>query len=535
MPLDSQETRFQELKRYVRFGVRDADLLIAFGERAAPEFPRIAQEFYDRIREHSGAHDVFTGEEQIQRLQRSLVLWLARICGGVYDEAYAEQTAQIGRVHVKIGLPQRYMLTAMALIRIALVRIADRELGADAAPTREALLRVLDLELAVMLQTYKDSFSERIREVGRLESSQLGDALSRTEHRYINAVELASVLIVGLNAVGVICLVNREAERVTGFERDQLLGKPFLEVMVADDPSAHLPAQLREGLSGQVPSRWVDGVLRTRAGKHRDITWNLAFAGEQQGDDVVLFAIGRDLTDARAMAERTRQAEKLAAIGTLAAGLAHEIRNPLNGAQLHVSFLQRAIKKQANETDMLEATQVVADEIKRLADLVTEFLDFARPKPLQLKPVSLFKLCEHARSMVAAQAETTGVALSCDLPSADIEFQADPAKLTQVLLNLLQNGVEATGTSGGGSVVLRARREPRQVSLEIEDDGPGLPSPDAPIFDAFFSTKEGGTGLGLAITHRIVTDHNGTIVVASNPGKTTFRIKLPLSDAESAS
>ena len=118
-----QETRFQELKRYVRFDARDAELLLAFRERAAPEFPRIAQEFYDRIREHSEAHDVFTGEEQIQRLQRSLVLWLARICGGVYDEQYYEQTAQIGRVHVKIGLPQRYMLTAMALIRVSLLQI----------------------------------------------------------------------------------------------------------------------------------------------------------------------------------------------------------------------------------------------------------------------------------------------------------------------------------------------------------------------------------------------------------------------------
>jgi PAS domain S-box-containing protein len=292
---DSQETRFQELKRYVRFDARDAALLLAFGERAAPEFPRIAQEFYDRIREHSGAHDVFTGEEQIQRLQRSMVLWLARICGGVYDEGYAAQTALIGRVHVKIGLPQRYMLTSMALIRVALLRIADRQLGDRAAPTREALLRVLDLELAVMLQTYKDSFSERIREVGRLERSQLGDALSRTEHRYINAVELASVMIVGLDASGVICLVNREAERVTGFDRDQLLGQAFLSIMVADEPTPRLPEQLREGLGGRAPSQWVDCVLRTRAGKHRDVTWNLAFAGEQAGDDVVLFAIGRDL------------------------------------------------------------------------------------------------------------------------------------------------------------------------------------------------------------------------------------------------
>jgi PAS domain S-box-containing protein len=523
------ETRFQELKRYVRFDDRDAQLLRAFRVRAEAEFPRIALEFYDRIREHVDAHDVFTGEEQILRLQRSLVLWMSRVCGGQYDEAYHEQTSQIGRVHVKIGLPQRYMLTAMALIRVALLRIADRDLGADAAPTREALIRILDLELAVMLETYKDSFVERIRGVERQERLDLGSALARAEHRYVNAVELASVIVVGLDRSGAILLFNREAERVTGFARDEVLGRSFLEVLGVEDPDGHGAGRLQDALAGRAEPAVREGLVRTRAGKLRVVLWNLGYAGQQQDDDVVLFAIGRDLTETRAMEERTRQAEKLAAIGTLAAGLAHEIRNPLNGAQLHVSFLERAIKKKASEQDMLEATRVVADEITRLANLVTEFLDFARPKPLQLKSMSLFKLCEHARTMVMPQARDTSVAVSCDLPSADTDFMADQAKLTQVLLNLLQNAVEAAGS--GGNVVLRARRGPRHVFLDIEDDGPGLQTPDAPIFDAFFSTKEGGTGLGLAITHRIVTDHGGTIDVSRKTGKTTFRVTLPLAEA----
>jgi len=527
----ASETRFQELKRYVRFDDRDAALLVAFREHAEPHFPRIAQEFYDRIREHSEANDVLTGEPQVQRLQRSLVAWLTRVCSGTYDDGYHEQTAQIGRVHVRIGLPQRYMLTAMALIRVALLRIADVALGDRAAATREAIIRVLDLELAVMLETYKDSFVERIRAVERQERLDLGNALARAEHRYVNAVELASVMIIGLDRAGTIQLFNREAERITGFARDEVFNKPFVSVLGSEELDGQLSERLAEALAGHASSLVQASTLRTRAGKLRDVVWSLGFAGEQHGDDVVLFAIGRDLTDARAMEERTRQAEKLAAIGTLAAGLAHEIRNPLNGAQLHISFLERAIKKKANEQDMLEATRVVGDEITRLANLVTEFLDFARPKPLQLKRVSLFKLCEHARSLVMPQAASSGVALSCDLPSADVEFEADQAKLTQVLLNLLQNAVEATGSSGGGSVVLRARRGPRQVLLEVEDDGPGLQTPEAPIFDAFFSTKEGGTGLGLAITHRIVTDHRGSIDVSSKTGKTTFRVALPLGDA----
>ena len=105
-------------------------------------------------------------------------------------------------------------------------------------------------------------------------------------------------------------------------------------------------------------------------------------------------------------------------------------------------------------------------------------------------------------------------------------MEVDRERLQQVLLNLMQNAVEALAR--GGTVTVRARREPRHAVIDVEDDGPGLPSDSAPIFDAFFSTKPAGTGLGLAIVHRIVTDHGGTIDVESRPGRTQFRIRLPL-------
>jgi PAS domain S-box-containing protein len=528
------ETRFQEIKRYVRLDARDAELLRAFGQLAAPELPRIALEFYDRIREHEEAHAVFTGEEQIQRLQRSLVVWMKRVCSGKYDEEYQEQTAIIGRVHVRIGLPQRYMLTAMALIRVELLRIADKALGEDAGPTREALVRILDLELALMLEAYKDSFVARIEQVARQERSDLGTALAKAEHRYVSAVELAGAIMVGLDGEGRIQLFNREAERVSSYARDEVLGKSFVDALGLEDGSGALTRQVAELLSGNVPNRIVEACLRTRAGKLRDVIWTFSADETSENDRIVILATGRDVTEERAKEERSRQNERLAAIGTLAAGLAHEIRNPLNGAQLHVSFLERAIKRKAPEPDMLEATRVVGDEIKRLANLVTEFLDFARPRPPDLKPTSLVRLLEHARGLVEASAESASVQLICDKPTSDVEFPGDADKLTQVLLNLLNNAVEAAGSAGGGSVLLRGRRGPRHVVIDVEDDGPGLSSPDAPIFDAFYSTKEGGTGLGLAITHRIVTDHGGTIDVSSRPGKTKFHVTLPLEQGAGA-
>lgn len=523
----AEETRFQEIKRYVRLDARDAELLRAFGQVAAPELPRIAQQFYDRIREHEEAHAVFTGEEQIQRLQRSLVAWMTRVCAGSYDEAYHEQTSIIGRVHVRIGLPQRYMLTAMALIRVELLRIADRLMGDGAGPTREALVRILDVELAIMLEAYKDSFVERIEAAALQERADWGDALARAEQRGIDAVDLAGAMIVGLDEAGSIRLFNREAERVTGYARDEVVGRSFLQVLGLEDAAGELERALRAAQAGEAGCR-LETALRTRAGKLRDVAWTCSGGPVANRGDVALLATGRDVTDDKAREEQARQNERLAAVGTLAAGLAHEIRNPLNGAQLHVSFLERAIKRKSAEKELLEATQVVGDEIKRLANLVTEFLDFARPKPPVLKPTSLHHAMQHACTFVEASATAKNVSVICDVPGSDVEFMADPAKLTQVLLNLLSNAIDATGGAGGGTVVLRGRRGPRHVFIDVEDDGPGLPSPNAPIFDAFYSTKEGGTGLGLAISHRIVTDHRGTIDVSSRPGKTSFRIALPL-------
>lgn len=531
----ASETRFQEIKRYVRFDERDATLLREFGGRVANELPRIALQFYDRIREHEEAHAVLDGEEQIQRLQRSLVTWLARVLNGPHDEAYHEQTANIGRVHVRIGLPQRYMLTAMALIRVELLRLAEGLFGADAEPTREAIVRVLDLELAVMLEAYKDSFVARIEQAAKQERSDLGTALAKAEQRYVSAVELTGAILVGLDRAGQIQLFNREAERVTGYARDEVLGKALPDVLGLDDTSEDFARHLREALSGQAHGDVVEAPLRTRAGKSRSVEWSLNSNQDESENGVVLLATGRDVTDEQAREERARQNERLAAVGTLAAGLAHEIRNPLNGAQLHVSFLERAIKRKSGEPEMLEATRVVGDEIKRLANLVTEFLDFARPKPPELKATSLIKSLEHACGLVAETARAARVSLTCDTPSSDVEFAADSGKLTQVLLNLLNNAIEAAGAAGGGTVLLRGRRGPRQVFIDVEDDGPGLPGPDAPIFDAFYSTKEGGTGLGLAISHRIITDHRGTIDVSSRPGKTSFHIALPLEPSAGAS
>ena len=527
-PLPMRETRFEEMKRYVRLGAEDAGTLLAFRPLAAPHFVRIAHEFYERIREHEEAHAVFTGEEQIERLQRSLVAWMHRILSGVYDEAYADETRKIGRVHVRVGLPQRYMFTAMALIRVSLEAVAETHLGPGAPRVRSALTRVLDLELAIMVDSYREHLEAQARRRDELASEALRSDLARMLRLYETALDVTPSLVVGLDGGGRIRLFNREAQSITGYAVEDVIGASFADTLVSDEWRARDGALVERLLRGAPGKTQQDTVFKTRAGRLRDVHWQFTRIADQAPDGIVLFAIGEDTTDAGLASRRARQHERLASLGTLAAGLAHEIRNPLNGAQLHVSFLRRALEKQHAEPDMLDAAAVVSDEIKRLAHLVSEFLDFARPSVLVKRPVVVQALIIRAVELSSGAGKSAGIAIAIDAPPQDLVIDADGARLEEVLSNVIQNAVEALTPAGAGHVFVRARRRPRDVVIEVEDDGPGLPSVDAPVFDAFFSTKPNGTGLGLAITHRIVTDHGGSIDVESRPGRTCFRLAIPI-------
>jgi PAS domain S-box-containing protein len=381
-----------------------------------------------------------------------------------------------------------------------------------------------------MLESYRDDFITRIQHVERSERRALDASLVRTEHRYINAVELAHVLILGLDVRGQIQLFSREAERVTGFARDEVLGRPLLSIVDDDDSQALRTqlasfAQVQAGADAPADAVPIETLVRTRSGNLRVILWRLSYA-PSDGDDVCIFALGRDITDEKALLARTQQQEKLAAIGTLAAGLAHEIRNPLNGAQLHVTFLARSLKRANTNPELLATVAVVADEITRLGTLVTEFLAFARPRPLQVRPLAVHTLLERVSQLVAPRPGQPPE-IKVDVPGSSLEIKADGPKLEQVLLNLTQNAIEALAGAPDGRVVLRARRQPRTVTVEVEDNGPGI-ADETPIFDAFFSTKPQGTGLGLSISHRIVTDHGGTLDVDSRSGRTIFRMVLPI-------
>jgi len=233
---------------------------------------------------------------------------------------------------------------------------------------------------------------------------------------------------------------------------------------------------------------------------------------------------------------------KLAHFGQLAAGLAHEIRNPLTaiGARLHT--LQKGLAEGSPE---FQDASIIRNEMRRLDRIVKEFLTLARPAEPKLVPMSAGPLLKKTRELLASQFETKSETQSVQLtvgPVAEGQFRGDEPQLKQVLINLIQNAAESMEDKGG-PIVLRARkdraklngRETDAIIIEVEDAGPGIPPEiQQRLFDPFFSTKEHGTGLGLAIAARIVDKHGGALTFDTHLNRgTTFGIVLPLYDTAS--
>lgn len=220
------------------------------------------------------------------------------------------------------------------------------------------------------------------------------------------------------------------------------------------------------------------------------------------------------------------QSERLVAMRTLSAGLAHEVRNPLNAARLQLELLERRLRRQfGDDPKLVEPSELANHEITRLTALLDDFLAFARPPELHLSDQDVVEICQHVLELEKPLAEKRGIELAFREPPA-LDAQIDTGKIHQVVQNLVRNGLEAAPR--GGHVTIELHDGRGAVHIRITDDGPGIPEDVlARIYEPFFSTKEGGTGMGMAIVHSLVTLHGGTIDVTTGKTGTSFEITVP--------
>jgi PAS domain S-box-containing protein len=350
-------------------------------------------------------------------------------------------------------------------------------------------------------------------------------ALERSEIRYTQLVESASDAIFTADAAGRLTAVNRSLEEAMGKSRDELLGTPVIALIDPRDQSDASEA-LRAGLAGEFPR----GQLRYHDGRGELHYCSLTVTPLTEGDAVTgVLGIVRDVTDERRLTEQLVQQEKLAAVGELVSGVAHELNNPLASVMAFAQLLLAAPDDSAPDREAIDA---INQEAKRAAKIVANLLTFARQHQPERTIADLNRVVQDTLELRRYALRTAQVEVDASF-DADLPLTwADPFQLQQVVLNLLTNAEHALANwQGEKKITIATRRRGDQLVISIGDSGPGVPVENlSRIFNPFFTTKPvgEGTGLGLSISDGIVREHGGRIRVDSQPGGgATFEIELP--------
>jgi two-component system sensor histidine kinase HydH len=338
------------------------------------------------------------------------------------------------------------------------------------------------------------------------------------------ATEVVANLPVGLIATGPdgnIAFLNEAAERITGHT---------IEAARGGTPDGILPEEwcgLKELLDKGEAILEKEIECSFVGGRSVPLSVSGTKIVNEEGSFVGHLLILRDLREVRGLQEEIRRQEKLAALGSMAAGIAHEIRNPLSS----IKGLATLFGGQFDEgSEGKEAAGVMLREVDRLNRVISELLEFARPSDLKLNPVDINDLLEHSVRLVQQDAKTkdieTKLAKHGGLPLVAL----DPDRFSQAILNLYLNAIQAMD-NGGVLSIETTLPDDLHVMVQVADTGDGIRAHDlGKIFDPYFTTKPTGTGLGLAIVHKIIESHRGKLRAESTPGKgTVFTILIPVS------
>jgi PAS domain S-box-containing protein len=352
-------------------------------------------------------------------------------------------------------------------------------------------------------------------------------ALARSEARYTRLVESASDGIFTLDEGGRFTSVNRSMEHAVGVMRDALLGAPLARVVDARDV-ASAEQLLRQTFAGER----CKGSLRYRAADG-SVRQGSVISAPIFEDGVIVGALGimRDVTDDQRLAEQLLQQEKLAAVGQLVSGVAHELNNPLAGVMAFSELLLASGAAQDAETR--HAMETIHHEAMRAAKIVSHLLTFARQRPAEQMEADLNAIVTDTLALRRYALRAAEIELDVMLDQTLPRTWADPFQLQQVVLNLLGNAEQALmDWAGTRRIVVWTRHDAEWLTVAVSDTGPGVPPEQRDrIFNPFYTTKPvgQGTGLGLSISDGIVREHGGRIRVESQPGEgATFLMELPL-------
>lgn len=378
----------------------------------------------------------------------------------------------------------------------------------------------------------------RLRDLEERKTHDLRQVSARLEEAYRALEERAMQLIAiqdytqsilrsvtsGVLTVGPDCsiaTVNPAAERILGIAEDAVTARSLPAIFRED---GGLSADVRKVLEGRIPRTMRDVRLVTVDGKVVHAQVSVSRMRDVGGRKLGAVVTVEDVSDVKALTEQLIRADRLAAMGELTAGVAHEVRNPLGIIRASVQLMEDA---ECSRERVRGAGEVIKQEIDRLDRVIKALLDFGRPAPPTMRPVSVSQVLEDVALFSRTFARQAHVRVVERYSDTAPEVVADPEQLKQVFVNLISNAVQAM--PGGGTLTIETGAQEGFVFIRFRDTGPGISDGVRDkIFDPFVSTRDEGTGLGLTIVHRIVDEHDGHIEVTSEPGNgTAFTVWLP--------
>ncbi len=353
-----------------------------------------------------------------------------------------------------------------------------------------------------------------------------GEEALKRERDFIAAVlQTAGALVVVLDTEGRIVRFNRACEQASGYRFEEVKGQRVWDFLL-------VPEEM-EGVKAAFEDLWTKGLPNThenfwvrKDGERRRIVWSNTVILNLRGSVEHVIATGLDVTEVKQMQEQLRRTERLAELGTLASGMAHEIGTPMNVIQGRAEYLLQ----RTTEEPIKKGLATIIAQVERITKIMNQLLTFARRRPIERKPMDLKKTIADCLDIVQERLKQHRVEVETSYAEPLPLVHADPDQMSQVLLNLVLNAIQAMPE--GGRLSLALEPEGPRMKLSVADTGSGMPAEILnKIFDPFFTTKDvgAGTGLGLTVVHGIVEDHGGAIHVDSVPGRgTTFTIHLPI-------
>jgi PAS domain S-box-containing protein len=364
---------------------------------------------------------------------------------------------------------------------------------------------------------FLSAFSNHV--ASAVENARLFERVKLAEQELENIFESISDMVYFVSEDYVINNINQAVSKRLGKPPGEIIGKKCYEVFHGmHQPSTTCPHQKavdrREAFVQEFEDPFLDGTFIMSCSPIFDVT------GQFTGTVNIL----SDITELKHLRERVIKTERMAALGEVAARVAHEIRNPL----VSLGGFARRLEKQL-DGGLKEYADIIAKEVGRLENILNEILSFVKETRIIKEPVAARKLMEEVVSLIRSEIDDRGIALVQDYRDP-IELYVDPNRVKDALLNVVKNAMQALGEKG--TITLRIYRKDRTCVMEVADTGPGIANEDLSfIFDPFYTTKKEGTGLGLTITHRIIEEHDGRIEVESKAGEgSTFRVLIPVKE-----